>query len=159
MKPRGSVHSKRAVQNFNELPKIHKHAQGIVHNGIARGQTAAFDTGHQKSMIGWDSWEIIKRHDTCIDALGVNMGEPPRAGRCLQLVDAKGVMKKRLDGKRYMVITGQDLFNPNLDNTLLAEDQIECYDVKVYSCPRVFDGKQLVEARYQVGRSIKLGIS
>ena len=31
--------------------------------------------------------------------------------------------------------------------------------MKVYSLPRVFGGKQLFEARYHVGRSIKLGIS
>ena len=31
--------------------------------------------------------------------------------------------------------------------------------MKVYSRPRVFGGKQLVEAREQVGRSVKLGIS
>ena len=67
-------------------------------------------------------------------------------------------MKNRLDGKCYLVILRQDFFNPNLDKTLLADDQIECYGVKVYSHPRVFGGKQLVEARYQVGSSIKLGI-
>ena len=38
------------------------------------------------------------------------------------------------------------------------EDQIECYGVKLYSRPRVFGGKQLVEARYQVGRYVKLVI-
>ena len=31
--------------------------------------------------------------------------------------------------------------------------------VKVYSCPGVFGGKQLVKARDQVGRSVKMGIS
>ena len=68
MKPRGSVGNKRAVQNFDALPKIHKHAQVIVHKKIARGHTSVFDTGAQKSMIGRYGWEIIKRHDTCIDA-------------------------------------------------------------------------------------------
>ena len=41
----------------------------------------------------------------------------------------------------------QDFFNPNSDETLLAEDQIECNGVKVFSRPRFFGGKQLVEAR------------
>ena len=68
-------------------------------------------------------------------------------------------MKNCLDGKRKLVIIRKYFFNPNLDETLLAEYQIECYGVKLYSCPRVFGGKQLVEARYQVGRYVKLGIS
>ena len=68
-------------------------------------------------------------------------------------------MKDHLDGKRYLVILRQDFFNPNSDETLLAEDQIKCYNVKVYSRPRVFDGKQLVEDRDQVGRYVKLCIS
>ena len=42
---------------------------------------------------------------------------------------------------------------------MLAEDQIECHSVKVYSRPRVFGGKQLVEAKDQVGRIVKLAIS
>ena len=41
----------------------------------------------------------------------------------------------------------------------MAEDQIDCYGVKVYSRPRVFREKKLVEARYQMGRSVKIGIS
>ena len=77
----------------------------------------------------------------------------------MHLVDARGVAKNSLDGNSYLVIFRQDLFNPNLDKTLLAEDQIECYGVKVFSRPRVSGGKQLVEAKDQVGRSDKLGIS
>ena len=77
----------------------------------------------------------------------------------MHLVDARGVAKNSLDGNSYLVIFRQDLFNPNLDKTLLAEDQIECYGVKVFSRPRVSGGKQLVEAREQVDRSDKLGIS
>ena len=77
----------------------------------------------------------------------------------MQLVDARGVVKNRLDGKHYLVIFRKAIFNPNSDKTLLAEDQIERYGVKVYSHPRVFGGKQLVEAQDQVGRSIKIGIS
>ena len=63
-----------------------------------------------------------------------------------------------LDGKSYMFILRQSLFNTNSDKTLLAEDKIECSGVKVFSRPRVF-GKQLVEYRDQVGRIVKLGIS
>ena len=44
----------------------------------------------------------------------------------------------------------QGFLNPNLDKTLLSEDQIEFYGVKVYSCPRVSVDKQLVEAKDQV---------
>ena len=67
-------------------------------------------------------------------------------------------MKNRLDGKSYFIIVRQFFFNPSSDETLLAEDQKECHGVKVYSRPRVFGGKQLVEARYQVGRVFKLVI-
>ena len=38
------------------------------------------------------------------------------------------------------------------------EDKMECYEVKVYSDPRVFGGKQLIDAIYPVGNSVKLGI-
>ena len=92
-----------------------------------------FDTGAQKSMIGWYGWGIIKQNGTCIDARGVNMGGTSKAGRWLKLVDARGVVKNSMDGKRYLLILSQDLFNPNLDKTLLAEDQIECYSFKVYT--------------------------
>ena len=68
-------------------------------------------------------------------------------------------MKNCLDGKRYLVIPRQAFFKPNSDETLLAENQIECYGVKVYLRPRVFGGKKIVEDRYQVGRSIKIVIS
>ena len=77
----------------------------------------------------------------------------------MKLVDARGVVKNSMDGKRYLLILSQDLFNPNLDKTLLAEDQIECYSFKVYYSPRVLGRKQLVKDRDQVGRSVKLGIS
>ena len=75
------------------------------------------------------------------------------------MVYARGVVKNGLDGKSYLEILRQALFNPNSDETLLAEDQFDWYGVKVYSHPRVFGGKKLVEARDQVGRSIKLRIS
>ena len=52
LKPWGSVRSKRSVKTFDALPKSHKHAQGLVHYRIARGNTAVFDTGAKKSMIG-----------------------------------------------------------------------------------------------------------
>ena len=53
------------------------------------------------------------------------MGGPPKSRSRLQLVDAMGVVKNRLDGNRYLVILRQAFFNPNLDKTLLEEDQIE----------------------------------
>ena len=68
-------------------------------------------------------------------------------------------MKNCLGGKSYLVTVRQDFFNPNSDETLLAEDQIECHGVKVFSRLRVLGGNQLVEARYQVGRSVKLVVS
>ena len=82
-----------------------------------------------------------------------------KAGRRLQLVDARGVLKNRLGGGCYLVILRQAFFNLNSDKTLLAEDQIECCGVNVYSHPRVFGGKQLLKSRYQMGSSVKLGIS
>ena len=87
------------------------------------------------------------------------MSGPPKAGRRLQLVDTRSVIKNRLDGKRYLVILRRALFKANLDKTLLEKDQIECFCVKVYSRPRAFGRKQLVEARYQVVRSVKLYVS
>ena len=66
LNPRGTMHSRRAVKNFDARPKSHRNAQGIVHDRIERGHTAVFDTGAQKSMIGRDGWEMIKHHDTCI---------------------------------------------------------------------------------------------
>ena len=73
LKPRGPVCSKRVVSTFDSLTKIHKHAQVIFHNGIARDHTSVSDTGPQKFMIGWDGSEIIKRHYTWIDVHGVNI--------------------------------------------------------------------------------------
>ena len=84
-----------------------------------------FDTGSQKSIIGRDGWEIIKRHDTWIDAQGVNLGLPQKTGRRLQLVDARGGVKNCLDGKSYLVICRQDVLNQNSDETLLAEEKIK----------------------------------
>ena len=54
-----------------------------------------FDTGAQQSMIGRDGWEIIKHHDKWIDARGVDLGSSSKVGRCLQLVDARGVVNNR----------------------------------------------------------------
>ena len=76
----------------------------------------------------------------------------------MQLVDARGVVKNRLDGKRYLIIVRQAFFNQSSDETSLAEDQIDCHSVKVYSCPRVFGGDQLVVAKDQVGHRVKLEI-
>ena len=109
-------------------------------------------------MIGRDGWDIIKRHEKWIDTRGVDLGGSSKTGRRLQLVDARGVVKNRLDRKSYLIIVRQVFFNPSSDKTLLAEDQIECHGIKVYSPPRVFGGNQLVEARDQVGRIVKLAI-
>ena len=110
------------MRTFDSLTKIHKHAQVIFHNGIARDHTSVSDTGPQKFMIGQDGWEIIKHHDTWIYAQGVNMVGPSKAGRRLQLVYERGVVKNLLDGKRCLEILRQAFFNPNLDEALLAED-------------------------------------
>ena len=56
MKTRGPALSNKTARTFDDLPKSHNHAQGIVHDGIARGHTALFDTGPQKSMIGRYGW-------------------------------------------------------------------------------------------------------
>ena len=69
------------------------------------------------------------------------------------------MVKNRLDGKYYLIIIRHALFNLNLYETLLAEDKIDCHGVKVFSRPRFFGGIQLVEARDQAGRVVKLGIS
>ena len=88
MNLQGSVRSKMAVRTFDDLPKSHKHAQGVVHDGITRGHVAVFDTGSQKSIIVRYVWEIIKLHDTWIDAQDINMGDifkdraPLEIGRC-----------------------------------------------------------------------------
>ena len=116
------------------------------------------DTGSQKSMVGMEGWEIIKRHDTCIYAEVVNMGGSSNAGFCLQLVNARGVVKNRLDVKRYLVIVRKAFFNPNSYKTLLEKYQIKFFGVQVYLHPRVFCGKYLIDARDQVGHSVKLGI-
>ena len=77
----------------------------------------------------------------------------------MQLVYARGVVKNRLDGKSYLGIVRQAFFNPNSDKNLLAEDQIECHGVKVFSRLRVLGGNQLVETRDQLGPFVKLVIS
>ena len=68
-------------------------------------------------------------------------------------------MKNIMYGKHYLVFVRQYFFDPNLDKTLLAEYHIEGFGVKVYFRPRVFGGKKLIGAKYQVGFSVKLGIS
>ena len=49
-------------------------------------------------------------------------------------------------------------FDINSDQKLLAEYQIECYGVNVYSLPRLFCGKELINAKNQVGNPIKIDI-
>ena len=68
MNPLGSVNSKRGVQHFDACPKIHKYAQKIIQDSIARSHTTVFDIWDQQSMIGRDGWGIIKLSDTWIDA-------------------------------------------------------------------------------------------
>ena len=147
------------MRNLDARPRSHKYAQGIIHDGDNRGHTAVLYTRDQHSIVGMGGWEIIKRHNTWIYAQCVNMGDYSKAGRRFKLVDTKGVAKKRLNGNNYLLIVRQALFNPNSDKTLLAEDQIECFGVKVYLHPRAFGRKQLIDARCQVGNSVKLGIS
>ena len=109
-------------------------------------------------MLGRDDWEIIKNNENWIDTRGVDLGGPSKTGRRLQLVDARGVVKHRLDRKRYLVIIRHAFFNPSSDETLLAEYQIECNGVQVYTRPRVFGGDQKVVDRDQVGRLANLAI-
>ena len=99
LKPQDPLRSKGAARKPDPQPNKLRHIQGIV-QGKARGHTAMFDTGNHQSMIGRDSWEIIKRHDKWIGAKGVDLWSSLKAGRHLQLVDARGVVKNRLDGKR-----------------------------------------------------------
>ena len=42
------------------------------------------------------------------------------------------MVKNRLDGKSYLVILRQALFNPNSNKTLLVEYQIEYNGVKLF---------------------------
>ena len=81
-----------------------------------------FDTGYKQLKTWRYGWEIIKRHDTWIDAKVVDLGGPPKAGRRFQLVDAIDVVKNHLYGKFYKVILRKSYFDPNSDETLLAEE-------------------------------------
>ena len=47
------------------------------------------------------------------------MGGSSKSERRLQLVDARGVVKNGLDGKRYIVIIRQAFFNKNSEEILL----------------------------------------
>ena len=95
------------MRNLDVIFKGHNHAQGIVHNGYDKNHTTVLDTGAQKSMIGMGGWEIIKRHDSWIDAQGVNMGGLSKADHRLKSVDTRGVTKNCLDGKCYLIIIRQ----------------------------------------------------
>ena len=64
-------------------------------------------------MVGVGGWEIIKHHDTWIDSQSLNIGGSSKAGNRLQLVDTSGVLKDYIDGKCYLLILRQALFNPN----------------------------------------------
>ena len=75
----------------------------VTHRAI----TIVLDTGAQYTMVGMRGWYIIKCHAMWIDSQGVNMGGSSKAGCHLQLVDAKGVVEKLRDGKRYLVILRQ----------------------------------------------------
>ena len=63
-----------------------------------------------------------------------------------------------MEGKRYLVIVRKAFFNPNSEETILVEDQIECYGVNMYFCPRLFGGTQLIDNRDQVWTPVKIGI-
>ena len=93
LKQQGSVRSKGAVRKPDARTNKLRNVHGILHNGKESGHTAVFDTGAQQYMIGREDWEIIKRHDYWINARGVDLGGPPKTGRRLQLVDARGVVK------------------------------------------------------------------
>ena len=125
LKPQGSTRSRGALWKPYSLPNKLRHVQEILHNRKVSVHTVVFDTGSQQSMIGRDGWVIIKSNYSWIDARGVDLGGPPKADRRLQLVDARGAVKNRQDGKSYLIIIRQAIFNTNYDETLLAEDQIE----------------------------------
>ena len=116
------------------------------------------DTGAQKSIIGTIGCKIFKVLDIWIDDQGFIMGISSKVRRLLYIINAMGELKNCLDRKRYLVIVRQVVLNPDSDDTLLAEYQIECYGLKVYSCPSLFGGKQLVNAKYQIWKPVKLGI-
>ena len=88
LNPRGVAHSNRDVRTLYVCPKIQKYAQGIIHDGAARGHTTVLDTEAQQYMVWVGVWEIIHRNDKWIYAQGVNMGCSSKAGCHLQLVDA-----------------------------------------------------------------------
>ena len=123
LNPQDPLISKGDARKPDAQPNNLRHIHVIVH-GKARGHTSLIDTGAHHSMIGRDGWEIIKRHNKWIDARGAYLGSSSKAGRRLHLVDAKGVVKNCLDGRRYLIVIRQAFFNPSLDETLLAEDQI-----------------------------------
>ena len=54
LNPPGVSRSKIAVRTLYALPKSQNYAQGIVHYGSARGNTAVLDTGFQHSMVGME---------------------------------------------------------------------------------------------------------
>ena len=128
LKPRGTLGirgTSRSTANSspNKSRVKLRHYQGVV-QGAAGAHVAVFDTGAQQSMLGYGGWEIINYHDKWIDTRGVNLGGPSKASRRLQLLDVRGVVKNRLDGKSYLVIIRQAFYKSNSDETLLAEDQI-----------------------------------
>ena len=55
-KPQKVTCGKRAVLTLNFPHKIHKHAQGIVHDEAAKNHTDVLDTRDQKSMISMSRW-------------------------------------------------------------------------------------------------------
>ena len=115
LKPRGPLGSRGTPRSTartspNKSRVKLRHYQGVV-KGAEGAHVAVFDTGAQQSMLGRDGWEIIKNHDNWIDTRGVDLGGPSKAGRRLQLVDARGVVKNRLDGKSYLIVIRQAFYN------------------------------------------------
>ena len=51
-----------------------------------------------------------------------------------------------------------NFFNPNSDDTLMVEDKIEWFGVKVYSCPKYSGVCKIMDSSYQYGCPVKLGI-
>ena len=82
LKPRRPLGSKRMPgRPANTVPNNFKlklrHVQGVVQGG-AGTHLSVFDTGAQQSMVGRDSWEIIKNHKKWIDTHGVDLGGPSK---------------------------------------------------------------------------------
>ena len=59
------------------------------------------------------------------------MGLHLRVGLHLHLIDTRCMVKKHLDGKKYLFIVRQTFFDPNSDETFLVEYKIKCCVLKL----------------------------